>query len=221
MKRIIAGEDEKVAAWVEARIPMMDLGEAPYSALGLLDRRGYITAGVIFNNFTRTDVHSHIATLGVRSLNAHFLRECFRYIFDQLGCARCTVMVASSNERSITFVQKLGYVHEGTLRESFVNGDDAHVFGMLRRECRWLRSSHGQSRANTATDTTTSTRRGRSTLPIGGPAAHADARPAAPDAGPEPDPRRGRSTLPIGGRVRSGATAAGPDVRAGPGGDAS
>lgn len=204
MKKLLTGQDDQVAQWVEARIPMMELGEVPYSAIGLLDRRGYLTAGVVFNQFTRTDVHLHIALLNVRSLSRRFIEECFRYVFWQLACARCTVMVASRNERSLRFVQKVGWRWEGTIRELLPDGDDVHVFGMLRSECRWLRSPHG----NRCPDATrpTNTRRGSSTLPIGGPDAGRDGSAAggAPaqhadtdaDAGGS-DGRRGRSTLPI------------------------
>lgn len=139
-KRIIGDQDEQVATWVASRVPMMELGESPYSAIGLLDSRGYLTAGLVYSNFTRGDVVIHIAVLNRRSLTAHFIREGFRYPFVQLGVRRCTVAVAASNVASLRFVRKLGFRQEGRLREWFENGDDALVFGMLRRECRWLRS---------------------------------------------------------------------------------
>jgi RimJ/RimL family protein N-acetyltransferase len=139
-KRILGDQDEQVAAWVCARVPMMELGDSPYTAIGLLDQRGYLTAGLVYSNFTRGDVHVHIAILNRRSLTRHFIREGFRYPFVQLGVRRCTVAVAASNVASVRFVKKLGFRQEGRLREWYENGDTALVFGMLRHECRWLRS---------------------------------------------------------------------------------
>jgi hypothetical protein len=142
-RKILADQDDLIAEWVAAKVPMMELGTSPYSAIGLADRRGYLVAGVVYSNFTRTDVQAHIALLHKRALTRAFLRECFRYPFLQLCVHRITVGVAESNTASIKFVTGLGFVSEGRMREYFDNLDDCLVFGMLRGECRWLEDSHG------------------------------------------------------------------------------
>lgn len=146
MKRIVGDQSEQVAEWVCGNVPGMDLGDSPYTAIGLIDPRGYLCAGTVYSNFTGVDVHMHHAQLNQRSLTAHYLGEVFRYPFNKLQVRRCTAIVAASNEASLGFVKHIGFVEEGRIRQYFANGDDAFIFGMLRTECRWLslRRHHGK-----------------------------------------------------------------------------
>ncbi len=145
MKRIICDQHEQIATWVFSKIPMATLGDSPYTAIGLFDRRGYITAGTVYCNYTERDVYMHHAQLNPRSLTLHYLREAFRYPFDQLRVHRVTATVAEGNAASLRFVRHLGFVDEGRVREYFENGDDAIILGMLRSECRLLSGApHGK-----------------------------------------------------------------------------
>jgi RimJ/RimL family protein N-acetyltransferase len=138
-KFIVAHEDERVAAFVMSRNDGMELGDSPYTAIGQADGQGNLLGGVVFNNFTKKDIHMHVAGVNPRWLTRRFLGECYRYVFNQLGCRRATVMIDEANERSLKFCRGLGYVYEGTLRCYLPNGNDCHVLGMLREECRWLK----------------------------------------------------------------------------------
>ena len=149
MKFIAAQMDEAVAAWVMARNPLMDLGDIPYTAIGQLDGSGQIIGGTVFTNFTLRDIHLHVAGSGPRWLTRRFLGECFRYVFFQLNCRRCTVMIAASNQRSIDFCEGLGWRYEGILRAYLAEDEDCLIYGMLREECRWLtvgELQHGHSK---------------------------------------------------------------------------
>lgn len=137
-KFVLAAADERVAEFVCKHNAGMSLGDAPYTAIGQTDAMGNIIGGVVYNNFTQVDIHMHVAGLGRRWLTRRFLGEAYRYVFQQLGCGRCTVLVDEANEHSLRFCLGLGYVHEGTLRRYLPNGNDCHVLGMLREECRWL-----------------------------------------------------------------------------------
>lgn len=138
-KKVVGEMDEDVATFVLARNPNMSLDDTPYTAIGQINAAGQICGGTVFTNYTKRDVHASIAGEG-NWLTRRFLGECFRYIFLKLGCERCTVLVADSNTRSQKFVTQLGYVYEGTMRRFLPEGEDCHVFGMLREECRWLKA---------------------------------------------------------------------------------
>lgn len=145
-KRVVAGMDEQVATWVASKIPHMSLGESPYTAIGLLDPRGYLVAGVVYSVYTGNDIMMHVALLTPRSLTRRFIEEGFKYPFIQLNCARVTAMVAKDNVASHAFVKGLGFTREGALREWYEDGQDGVLYGMLRRECRWIhpRKRYGQ-----------------------------------------------------------------------------
>lgn len=134
MKRILAGQDERVMEWMRARLPF-EQSEIPYTAIGLLTEVGTLCAGVMYEYFTRVDVHAHIVA---ERLTRHFIGEAFRYPFLQLGVRRITVPVVATNARAIGFVEGLGFVHEGTMRKRWRDGSDLLIYGMLRAECRWL-----------------------------------------------------------------------------------
>jgi RimJ/RimL family protein N-acetyltransferase len=137
-KFILAGEDEMVADWVADRVPEMEIGDSPYTAIGLVNDGGVLVGGVVYTNYTRTDIHMHIALTGRRVLTRWFIGECFRYPFVQLGVKRVTGLVAASNEAARRFDEHMGFKQEGVLRHYMPDGDDCIVYGMLREECRWL-----------------------------------------------------------------------------------
>lgn len=149
---IVANQDKRVAEWVASNISVFDFGNTPYTAIGLANETGSLLAGVIYQNYTKTDIHMHVAALpGKRWLCRHFLGEGFRYPFEQLGCRRVTGLVPSRNEIAQSFDEHLGFVREGVVRKILPNGDDLIIYGMLREECRWLDvgRNHGRKRFST------------------------------------------------------------------------
>lgn len=138
-KFIVANQDKRVAEWVASRITTFQLGSTPYTAIGLANETGALLAGVVYENYTRTDIHMHVAALpGRRWLSKAFLGEGFRYPFEQLGCVRVTGLVPARNLEAQEFDEHLGFVKEGRVRQILPNGDDLIVYGMLREECRFL-----------------------------------------------------------------------------------
>lgn len=111
-----------------------------------------IQAVVAFFNFDGISMEGAIA--GVSGW-AHrpFIRRCFSYVFDQAGCRRFHVRVEASNEVAHRMDLRLGFKHEGTLRQAARDGGDVHILGMLRSEyetSKWVKD--GQKFAKTAAD---------------------------------------------------------------------
>lgn len=66
-------------------------------------------------------------------------RAVLRWAYDTLDLNRVQAEADTRNKASARVLEKLGFVHEGTLREDcIVNGDvsDSWVYGLLRREWR-------------------------------------------------------------------------------------
>jgi L-amino acid N-acyltransferase YncA len=146
---ILAGADEHVGSWVAARCPDFTFS-GPYTTLGLATPQGVLLAGVVFDNYLKAygSIQMHAAAVpGRRWLTRAFLGECFRYPFEQLDCRRIVGLVRSSNLEARRFDEGLGFVKEGIIREAYPNGDDMIIYGMLRRECRHLKTGqhHGET----------------------------------------------------------------------------
>lgn len=151
-KFIVANQDKQVAQWVASKITIFEFGSTPYTAIGLANETGALLAGVVYQNYTKTDIHMHVAALpGKRWLSRAFLGEGFRYPFEQLGCKRVTGLVPGRNIIAQQFDEHLGFTQEGRVRHILANGDDLIIYGMLREECRFLNVGrhHGRKQYST------------------------------------------------------------------------
>lgn len=118
--------DDEVARFVGERCSTIIC--PPYTAIGL-ERDGEIVAGVVFNNFTRHDVH---VTAAGRRFTRGFLRAVGTYVFQQLGCLRMTI--TTEQERVIDYAKRLGARTEGRTRNHFGRGRHGVVLGILRED---------------------------------------------------------------------------------------
>lgn len=133
---IVGGRDKEVAAWMCQHLPLLEL-TTPYTAIGVTDSRGRLTGGVLYDNFVKFNIQTHIVLMP-GAMTPLFLGEVFRYPFEQLACRRITAMVSDRNQRSKRLCKRLGFKLEGICREAYPDGSDLYVFGMLKGECRWL-----------------------------------------------------------------------------------
>jgi RimJ/RimL family protein N-acetyltransferase len=137
MKTVVYGQDQRVCKWVGDRIDEPDFGQG---AVGLgLEEDGELIAGVVFNMYTVASICMHVAAdPGRRWMTRDFLWRSFAYPFIQLGCNRITGLVRVDNLEAQQFDEHLGFVKEGRLRCATTDGTDMFIYGMLRKECRWL-----------------------------------------------------------------------------------
>lgn len=133
--RLVYGEDERVARFVQERLPNFIGWNGAYVAIGY-ELAGRLAGGVVFTQYCRTNIV--IATALEAPFTRKFLRGIFFYPFLQLGVPRVTALVDADNEKSRKLVEHTGFVQEGLMRQAALSGDVV-VYGMLHRECRWLR----------------------------------------------------------------------------------
>jgi RimJ/RimL family protein N-acetyltransferase len=140
MKRIVWDQPERVMRFVAERVGEKELFN--YTAIGL-EKDGELVAGVLYECYTGISVHTHIASDGSRHwLTPAYLSSIFRYPFLQIRCSRITANVRADNCDSRRFVQHLGFMQEGIMREGCADGSDLIIYGMLKRECRFLEGKH-------------------------------------------------------------------------------
>ena len=133
---ILFGHDVGVARWAANELGIEGFGAC--TALGVVLEDNLI-AGVVYHNYRDTNIEMSIATLSPRWASRNTLFCIFAYPFNQLGVKRVTCLIDTLNESCINLVERLGFTHEGTLREAHPNGD-AEIYGMLKAECRWLKN---------------------------------------------------------------------------------
>lgn len=136
-------------AWFNARVS----GAISEGVTISLLAGGDFRAVVVYDSWVEgNSINMHVAAVpGRRWLTREFLRAAFRYPFVQLGLRRVTLPIDRSNTDARRFAAKLGASLEGIAREAGTNGDDLCIYGMLKRECRWLEEkTDGQEDARTA-----------------------------------------------------------------------
>jgi hypothetical protein len=132
--RLIFNENERVAQWVQERLPDFLGWNGHFVSIGY-ERRGMLCGGVVFTGYCRTNIV--IATALEAPLTKRFMRAIYYYPFLQLGVPRVTALVDAKNLRSRALLEHDGYVEEGRMRKAAVN-DDVIIYGLLRESCRWL-----------------------------------------------------------------------------------
>jgi RimJ/RimL family protein N-acetyltransferase len=126
---------ERVDNFVRQYVPGASL--AGFKAIGL-ERGGELTAGIVYEAISATNVWCHIAAKpGGHSMNAEFIRAIFNYPFDQLGLRRMSAFVDPRNTAVIRFMEHLGFKREAVLSEAADDGGDMAIYVMKRMECKY------------------------------------------------------------------------------------
>jgi RimJ/RimL family protein N-acetyltransferase len=134
---VITWDRERCATWARERIPGIESWSDWYQAFGW-ETDGKLVAAVVYTHFNGSDIWMHCAIdCKGKCLTRTAIKAAFRYPFVQLGCRRVTGLVAARNVAAQKIDEKLGFVREGLLREGLPD-DDLIVFGMLKKDCRWL-----------------------------------------------------------------------------------
>lgn len=113
--------------------------------IGMRDN-GALIAVTVFDSFTTTGCWVHVVSNGgKRWVNKEYIIRVFAYPFLQCNYPRLNSFVSVNNKAAIAFNEWFGFVREGVLREAGDDGEDLIVFGLLRRECRWLPENAGKA----------------------------------------------------------------------------
>lgn len=121
--------DERVARYVGERCSTIIY--PPFTAMGI-ERRGEITAGVIFNCYTGNDI---AVTVAGGPFNKGFIAAVGRYVFETAHCLRMSI--TTENPKVIEIAKRLGAQTEGRKRNHFGKGRDATILGILREDWKY------------------------------------------------------------------------------------
>ena len=97
-----------------------------------------IKAVVVFTNMTVHNCEMSIATDGKGDwATRDFLKVCYGYAFNQMKLRRVTVVIETSNKKSLKLCEKLGHTKEGLLL-NWYGSKDGICMRMLSDECKWI-----------------------------------------------------------------------------------
>ncbi|PZU85222.1 MAG: hypothetical protein DI528_12870 [Shinella sp.] len=137
MRQIVYGDAQDLIAWAVERIGGYEF-RPDAKAIGVQSDE-HLVGVVVFDNHSPGSCCISVASDGSsRWLNRVFLIHVFAYPFIQLQYRRLTALISESNAPSIRFCESCGFQREGILREGAPGGEDMLVYGLLRRDCRFL-----------------------------------------------------------------------------------
>lgn len=116
----------------------MELTPGMYSAMMVVNDAQDFMAGVVFTNFRKTDIEVSCAGESFAAWRPGVCKAVFKYVFEQLGCVRCTSITVKGNKKARSFLESLGFQLEGNVRLGYDGRRDALIYGLLRSECRFL-----------------------------------------------------------------------------------
>lgn len=129
---------EMVGQYVTEKIGGLQLVPGQFAAMMVKNDNDEFVAGVVFSNFRGTDIEVSCASETPAAWRPHVCRAIFKYIFEQLGCVRCTSITTKGNKKARGFLESLGFQLEGNVRLGYDGTKDALIYGLLRSECRFL-----------------------------------------------------------------------------------
>jgi hypothetical protein len=110
------------------------------AAIGLV-KDGNVVAGVIYENWNRRSVVTHIAIEG--RLTRSFLYAIFHHPFVTCGVNKIISAVNDTNTKSVLMVENMGFIAEGRLKDCSPDGDII-LYTMQKSNCRFLGKRYGQ-----------------------------------------------------------------------------
>lgn len=105
-----------------------------------ITKKDAIIGSVIYHRFRWPDIEIGIHTTDPGWCTKRILREIFSYPFLRLDCKRVTATTDPSKPEVCKFIERLGFVHEGRLRNALPHGD-LLIMGMQRGQCRWIQNN--------------------------------------------------------------------------------
>lgn len=144
MLDIVVNQNEAIGQWA-GRLLGFTWYPGKGQTIGFL-QNGKIIAAVLIQDFNGTNCLMHVAAApGSFWCKPAFLRFCFAYVFEQLGCSRVTGLVAETNVAARRLDEHLGFELETQLKGATPSGD-LLVYVMWKDKCRWIRSNQDEFR---------------------------------------------------------------------------
>ena len=135
MIELRVGKDKEVSEWVMARTDADYFGECV--TYGFF-KDNQIVGGAVFYDWRIEDIVFSGAFEDKACFTKTNIKKFFHYPFNQLRCHRVSAYTDVVNDKANSLLKRLGFVNEGCFREISSKRQDANIYGMLKRECKWI-----------------------------------------------------------------------------------
>ena len=125
---------EAIIAWAGRQLGVNF--HQPCYAIGVVNNAGEPVGAAVFNDFA--DRNIEVTMVGPGAFSRSIARVMAEFAFNANNVSRLTVRTRAKNKKLAALIEKTGWKREGRLRRWY-GDDDAIVFGMLRKECRFLK----------------------------------------------------------------------------------
>lgn len=142
MNRIITTQrSEEAVLWARAKMNL-EGPVGPCYTYSMVDENNEFVAVFIISDINGNCGCLHFAAKpNTYWLTREFGNGLMAFIFFFLNLSRLTAPIRASNKRSLAVATKYGFVHEGTMRKAFPDGEDCILLGFLKEEFlahRWM-----------------------------------------------------------------------------------
>lgn len=144
MNRLIFEQNPAFSAYVARALDVNGFG--PHKTISITDEE-QITAVIVYSRYAGIQCEVSIASRKPTWATRGILRVLFGYPFNQLGCERINAIIRGDNQKSISIVERLGFTRETTesgLRNYCNDGMHAHIYSLLKAECKWIKENYGR-----------------------------------------------------------------------------
>lgn len=141
---IVVGQSDRIGQWAAQQLGLQ-WNPTRGEAIGL-ERDGELIAAVLVEDHNGPNCIMHVAAKeNTRWCYPAFVRFCFLYVFEQLGCIRVTGLVDEANAAARRLDEHLGFELEATLKGA-APGGDLLVFVLWKDKCRWIQGNQHELR---------------------------------------------------------------------------
>ena len=139
MRFIVSDQPDWIGSWVAERVGFEYI-PGRMTAIGLVDENEKVLGGVVFYDYTGTNIWMHVASSPDMAWRGSrdFLWAVFNYVFLQLGCTRCSGWVPASNEAAIRLDKRLGFKIEHAMLDAGPEGTH-YLMSLYRNDCAWIK----------------------------------------------------------------------------------
>jgi RimJ/RimL family protein N-acetyltransferase len=144
-KGIVLGQNDFVGEFVASKIPTVrEVSKwGNFESVGFIRDNEFI-AGFVLNNYTGFEVQVSAAAISPKWCTRGNLGLIAYLVFDKLNCKRLTAICGRNNKKARKLVEGLGFKLEGVQRLGLDGIEDACLYGLLRKDCKWLEYYNGK-----------------------------------------------------------------------------
>jgi len=135
--------DQNPIFWQYAAKSLGIDGFGQCKTISVMDEK-HIIAVVVYSRWDGYQCEVAVVANKPTWLSRTNIRIMLGYPFNQLGCKRISVICRADNFRAISLAERLGFKRETSdegLRAYCSDGTNAHIYGLLKEECHWIRKN--------------------------------------------------------------------------------